>query len=109
MQYAEVYNILKSVGIPCAYRFFPDGTGKEPPFMVFYYDGNDDLFADNTNYQTIVSLRIELYTRNKDFSLERNLETVLKNNGITYSKEEGYIETEKVYEIIYESEVVING
>lgn len=109
MQYTEVANIMASVGIPYAYRSFPESTAKAPPFLVFYYDGNDDLFADNINYQTIVGLRIELYTRDKDFALEATLESVLRANEIAYSKDEVYIDDEKLYEIVYESEVVING
>lgn len=109
MQYTEVANIMASVGIPYTYRFFPKSTDKVLPYLVYYYDGNDDLFADNINYQTIVGLRIELYTRDKDFALEATLEGILKANEIAYSKDEVYIEDEKLYEIVYESEVVING
>lgn len=109
MQYKEVADAMASVGIPFAYRAFPQDTAKAPPFLVFYYDGNNDLYADNINYQTIVGLRIELYTRNKDFSLEETLESALKSNGITFSKDEVYISDERLYEIIYESEVVIDG
>lgn len=109
MRYQEVTNIIESIGIPFAYRAFPESTAKEPPFVVYYYEGNDDLYADNINYQTIVALRIELYTRNKDFVLEAEVESVLRDNKIAFGKDEIYIESERMYEIIYESEVVING
>ena len=109
MQYKEVADIIKSIGIPFAYRKFTDQTEKVPPFIVYFYDGNDDMFADNVNYQTIAGLRIELYTTNKDFALEAAVESVLKNNEIAYSKDEIFIEDQNVNEIVYESEVVING
>lgn len=109
MLYKEVADMIATVGLPYAYRAFPESTAKAPPFIVFFYDGNDDLFADNINYQTIVSLRIELYTRDKDFATEAAVESVLRSNEIAFSKEEVYIDDEKLYEIVYESEVVING
>ena len=67
------------------------------------------VFADDTNYQRIVQLNIELYTSNKDFELEESLEQILKDNNLTYYKEENYIDSEKLYQIAYEMEVMING
>ena len=109
MRYAKVTNILANIGLPLAYREFKDQTQKVLPYIVYYYDGNDDMYADNINYQEITVLRIELYTKDKDFATERMVETALRNAGIAYSKDEVFIEDQKMYEIIYESEVVING
>ena len=69
----------------------------------------DDVFADNTNYQRIETLNIELYTKNKDFDLEATVEAVLANHNLTYSKEDSYIDGEKMWQIAYEMEVLING
>lgn len=109
MQYAEVANIIASIGVPYAYRAFPQNTAQAPPYIVYYYDGSDDMYADNINYQEIAGLRIEVYTRNKDFSLERNVENALRSHDISWSKEESFIDSENLYMIIYESEVLING
>lgn len=109
MQYNEVASMIEDFGYPFAYRFFPNETDKQPPFVVFWYDGIDDLKADNINYQRIVILEIRLYTDNKDFSAEANVESVLASHGIAYSKDEIYIESEHMYEIFYETEIVING
>ena len=109
MRYAEVADIIASIGVPYAYRAFTQDTAQEPPYIVYYYDGSDDMYADNINYQEIAGLRIEVYTRNKDFSLERNVENALKSHDISWSKEESFIDSENLYMIIYESEVLING
>lgn len=109
MQYAKLTNILANIGLPLAYREFKDQTQKVLPYIVYYYDGSDDVYADNINYQEITVLRIELYTKDKDFATERMVEAALMNAGIAYSKDEVFIEDQKMYEIIYESEVVING
>lgn len=105
----EVATMISSIGLPYAYYQFPDGTDQAPPFVVFFYSQNDDLYADNSNYQGIEQLNIELYTREKDFTTEATVEGVLKANGFTYHKYEAYINDEKMYQIAYEMEVLING
>lgn len=109
MTYKEVATMVSSIGLPFAYYQFPEGTGQAPPFVVFFYTHSDDLYADQENYQRISTLNIELYTREKDYDTEATVEGVLKNNHLTYYKEETYIDSEKMWQIAYEMEVIING
>ena len=107
MTYKEIAAMIESIGLPYAYYQFPEGTGQEPPFVVFFYSNIDDLYADESNYQRIVTLNIELYTREKDFEKEATVEGILQNSGLSYYKEENYIDSEKMYQIAYEMEVII--
>lgn len=109
MTYKEINKMIEGFKLPYAYFQFPEGTGQAPPFVVFFFADIDDLYADDTNYQRIVILNIELYTREKDFDTEDVIETALAEKGLTYYKEENYISTEKMYQIAYEMEVIING
>lgn len=109
MTFQEVKNMVESIGLPYAYFQFPERTGQAPPFICFFYTNSDDLFADNSNYQDIRRLNIELYTSTKDFALEKTIEDILKLNGFSYYREENFIETEKIWQIAYEMEVMING
>ena len=109
MTLQEVDNMVKSIGLPYAYFQFPEKTGQAPPFICFFYTNSDDLFADNSNYQDIRRLNIELYTSTKNFALEKTIEDTLKLNGFSYYREENFIETEKIWQIAYEMEVIING
>lgn len=109
MTYKEVATMVNSIGLPYAYYQFPEGTGQAPPFVVFFYSETDDLYADEINYQRIVTLNIELYTAEKDFETESIVEEILANNNLTYYKEENYIDSEKMWQIAYEMEVLING
>lgn len=109
MTLQEVDNMVRSIGLPYAYFQFPEGTRQAPPFICFFYTNSDDLFADNSNYQDIRRLNIELYTSTKDFALEKTIEDTLKLNGFSYYREENFIETEKIWQIAYEMEVMING
>ena len=88
MTYKEISQMIAGAGLPYAYYQFPEDTPQAPPFICFFFSSTDDVFADDTNYQRIVQLNIELYTNVKDFDLEASLEEILTNNNLTYYKEE---------------------
>lgn len=96
------------MGLPYAYYQFPE-TGQKPPFVCWYLDGIDDVYADNANYQRIVNLTIEFYSDEKDFTNEAAIESQLTLSGLTYTKTETYIDSEKMHQTVYEMEVLING
>lgn len=103
----EVYTMLNGVGIPCVYHHFSEKSGQQPPFICFFYPQDNDFLADNSNYSRINQLAVELYTDNKDFELEETLETVLAESGFVWVKNETYIDSEKMYEVVYTMEIVI--
>lgn len=106
MTYKEVNTMIASVGIDYAYDHFTD-TEHELPFICFLYGTSSDFAADDQNYQKIRALDIELYTENKDFSLEETVESVLAAHGFVYTREETYIDSEQMYEVIYHTSVAI--
>lgn len=107
MTYTEISTMLKEAGIPTAYYQFDESTGQQPPFICFYYQSDDDFHADNVNYAKIRVLKVELYTDEKDFALEEALEGVLASHGISYGRQETYIDSERMHEVIYTSEVLV--
>ena len=109
MTYKEVATMLSEVGIPTAYYQFPDDTPQKPPFICFFYPNSNDVIADNTNYQKVEHLAIELYTDNKDFELEQTLEGVLSSHELVYSRSEEYLDTERMFFVLYETEVIITA
>lgn len=110
MTYEEVYEALNSLeDIPVAYYAFSTGNVPPCPFMVYYYPSNNDEVADGTNYAKIVQINVELYTDTKDFGTEARVEALLNSMGLVYTRAEQYITAEEMYEVLYESEVAING
>ena len=109
MTHKEIAQMVASIGYPYAYFQFPEGTAQPCPYVVFFFVETDDLYADESNYQRIEKINVELYTDEKDFVAEAAVESVLSSNGLTYYKEENYIESEKMWQIAYEMEVLING
>lgn len=108
MTYAEIASMIESTGLKNAYYQYPEGEAPELPYILFYYPGRNDFQADNKNYARIPQLNIELYTKEKDFDKEKLIEDLLDENDIPYDKEEQYIEKEKMYEVLYITEVIIN-
>ena len=107
MTYKEVATMVSGIGLPYAYYQFPEGTAQACPFICFYFTGSNDLAADDTNYQKIRPLVIELYTDNKDFTTESTVESVLNSNGLVYAREETYLDSERMYMVTYMTEIVI--
>lgn len=104
----EVFQMIKSTGLPVAYHHFEEGQSPNPPFVVYLYPGTNNFSADGGVYQGINQLDIELYTDKKDMQAEKRVETALKERGFFYEKTESYIKSEKMYEVLYEMEVIIN-
>lgn len=96
--------IMDEIGLPYAYHHFAEGEGPDPPFLVFLTSGSDNFAADGRAYYKIDEIHIELYTDRKDPALEGSVEAVLDQHGIFYRKTEVWIESEKLYEVLYQFE-----
>ncbi len=103
----EIAAMVAEIGIPYAYYQFPEGTAQPTPFICFFLSYDNDMKADNSNYQKIERLIIELYTDNKDYQLERTMENVLASHGMVWSRSETWLDTERMVEVIYEMDVII--
>ena len=99
--------MIRSIGFPFAYYQFPEGTAQAPPFICYFYSGDNDFKADNSNYQKIEHLNIELYTDEKNFEAEAQIENVLKSAGLVWSRSEEYIDSERLYLVVYELDIMI--
>ena len=101
----EIETMLEKTGIPFRYFLFEEKEAVEPPFMVWYLTESANFFADGKAYERIDHLNLELYTDQKDFELEEQLERILEEGGIGWNKTETYLDDEQMYEVLYEMEV----
>lgn len=97
----ELLQILNESQIPFAYHHFAEGESPEPPFVCYLLPGSNNFSADGKVYYKINEVHIELYTDLKDLAAEQKLEEVLDEHGIFYNKSETWIESEKLYEVLY--------
>lgn len=104
MELHEIASMLAGLGIPLAYHHFAEGESPPPPFLLYLSPGSDNFSADGRVYWKVAQLDVELYTDLKDPELEARLEMVLDAAGLFYNKTESYIDSEKLYEVLYEME-----
>ena len=97
----ELIPMLTEIGIPFAYDHFAEGESPSPPFICWLIPNTDNFAADGMAFFKINNVHFELYTDIKDLPRERMVETVLDSHGIFYEKTETFIESEKLYEVMY--------
>ena len=97
----KLLSVLNSIGIPYAYDHFAEGESPEPPFLCYLLPGSDNFSADGKVYHKISEVRLELYTDYKDLASEQKVEDTLDAVGLFYNKTETWIDSEKLYEVLY--------
>ena len=103
----ELISIIQEMNIPFAYDHFAEGESPEPPFICYLIPGSDNFAADGRVYFKIDLVHIELYTDEKNLETENHVEAVLDEHGIFYDKTEVWIESERLYEVLYSFELEV--
>ena len=109
MTLVELKKLLDQTGYPVAYNHFTATTNNpvpSPPFIVYMTPSQSNFLADNKAYTKINNVTVELYTNYKDLAAEQTLESLFDENEISWDADEVYIETEKLYQRIYEIGVI---
>ena len=104
----QIVKMMEEIGIPFAYDHFAEGESPDPPFICYLSPNSENFAADGKVYYKINEIHIELYTDCKDLSAEQKVEAVLDEHGIFYEKSEVWIESEKLYEVLYSFEMEVN-
>lgn len=102
----EISEMIATFGLPFAYYSFPIHQSPNLPFIIYYYEADDDVIADNNNFVKVDNLRIELYTESPDFQLIDQIDAQIP---FSHSRETVFIQSEQMFQTIFESEVIING
>ena len=106
MTHEEVMAMMAEIktltGTPYAYDHFAEGEAPDPPFICFLFPQSENFAADDTVYFPLRELDIELYTDVKDPDLEDAIESVLEEQEIVWEKSEVWIDSERLYEVLYE-------
>lgn len=103
----RIIELLERVGIPFAYDHFAEGESPDPPFICFLLPASDNFSADGQVYYKVTEVHIELYTDLKDPQLEARLEAALDECGIFYDKNEIWIESERLYQVLFSFEMEV--
>ena len=101
----SVTSLMKQIDLPFAYHHFAESNAPQPPFMLYLLPGTNHFKADGKVHHKIVVVQLELYTDKKDMVAEKKVEWALDQAEIVYSKSEVWIESEKLYEVLYTFEM----
>lgn len=109
MNLNELRIILEATGFPVAYYHFIESENNpipSPPFICYLTIDSSNFSADNSVYYPIQNVQIELYTDKKELEAESKIEAVLNENEIPYSTSEAFIESESLFQKIYEVRLI---
>lgn len=108
MQETVLFNILKSTGLPVVYHHFEASENNpppKPPYIVYLFAYSDNFAADNCVYSKANNYQVELYTIKKEPATEKLVEDAMDGAEIFWDKSETYIESEKLYQVLYEIQI----
>lgn len=109
MSLIELYKLLKATGLPVAYSHFKvseSNPAPVPPFITYVETETSNFIADNKTYHEISAVDIELYTSKKDLETEALIKKLLDEANIPFQKNEIYVESQEVFKITYEVELI---
>jgi hypothetical protein len=109
MTLVEFKLLLDQTGFLVTYSHFTPTKNNpvpNPPYICYLETISSNFNADNKVYKKIPNVQVELYTKKKDLDAEVNLEAILDSNEIPYETSESFIESEKLFQKIYEMRLI---
>ena len=100
---------LEQLEIPIQYRAFQVGHAPSLPYLIFYENDSDNIFADNHNYFDVLNVVCELYADEKDIELETKLQKLLYDLEIEYNSTETFIDSENMYLKAYDVQITFDS
>lgn len=100
MTLAEIYALLKQTGYPVAYHHFE--SSPTPPYIVYLRAFDNNISSDFAVLGKFKNYQVELYTAKKDLAAEQKIEAVLNIIDPDYETSETYIESEALYQVVYQ-------
>lgn len=102
MKLSEFKEILEVLDLPITYHHWKKGQVPRLPYLVYYRSQSAGLKADDQNYYKANLVVLELYSNEKDLKTEEEIESLLDEYHIPYDAYEQWIDSEKMYEVLYE-------
>jgi len=97
---ATLFTLLKTTKLPVAYHHFV--SPPSPPYIVYLFSHSSNFGADNKVHEAIKNYQVELYSKTKDPTSEALIEGLFDANDIYWEKTETYIDSEGLYQVLYE-------
>lgn len=97
MNQVEVIQLLNSLEDVTVY--YDHASNPQLPYLEVHVDQGNNFGADNQVYVQGWDFTVDLYTKNKNNDLEKEVKDLLNGAGIYWSRSESFIDDEACYEI----------
>ena len=104
MTYMDLINEIKALDFPCTYGSFK--STPSIPFCTVNFAYNNDMIADNQNYQDVGQYQLEYYNSITYQPDEQKIESKLTELCLPYTKVETFLDSEDLYQFIYEFQII---
>lgn len=101
---SELFTLLKTTLYPVSYHHFT--TPPIPPYVVYIRAFDNNISSDYKVHGKFKFYQVELYTVKKDLVAEQKLEAVLNGINSEYDVTETYVESEDLYQVIYQIKII---
>lgn len=106
--YVDFKNAISNCGLMAVEAEFP--KVKQFPFVVYFREEVQPIYADGIVIVAITKMAAELYTVKKDLQSEKAFEKWLIDSGIDFAKTDRvWIKEEKAFLNLYEFEMNFDG
>ena len=102
----DAVHAVKSTGTPVVAVRWPKGTTQATPYVCWVLDSTRNAYGDDRVTTVIGRYDLELYTDQRDLTLERSIEAAFDSAGIAWAKSGAYIEAEDLVETIYSMDLI---
>lgn len=109
MKISEIKTMLAETELPVTYLQWQEQGVPELPYICWLMPNSDNFGADDKVYKRGEVLVVELYTRQRDFALEAEVEAMLENYDIFWDKDSTWLDSEMMNETVYTAEVYIEA
>lgn len=104
MNQVQVIQLLNTLSVPSFYDHAPVGTVL--PFLTIHSEQPDNFKADNAVFCEKWNFRLDLYSAEKNLTIEKEIKDLLNENGIVWDKTESYLSDENCWEVEFEFQVM---
>lgn len=100
MTYQQITAALEMSGLPVTYGRIPQRAA--PPYVVWFTRRGDAIAADGLTICVDNVAEVHLITaKRRDFAAENSIERILDGLGISWDREDGYDEEQKLAETVW--------
>lgn len=108
IKYADLKKVFSKLDFPIEEFNLEEDNMEIPIPSGVYISGKEmPVFADGSNYFSLMEVQLELLTEKVDFEKRKKVEEILAHNDVSFTVETEYSNEHRIYSTIYSFEVIV--